>query len=240
MWHDLINNGISSHKSNNHRPSSAQELTNYLTTNNNKFEALVYCQRTGTPDIFKELLSTGILALRVTKHLISKQCKIFKNRLPNGTPRMYVRHQWIEGFKKANDFLKDQKLLAVPFDKGCGFCVMKQTTYSDKLNEIMSSSQFEPRNGESDDLTIRTEKLINSSLHQLMNQGKISGKIYQRLRTTGLQPARLYGLAKKHKIGTPLWPVQSIPGSSYENINNFLSPFFGKLPGANIETPEQL
>ena len=137
---------------------------------------------------------------------------------------------------KANDSLKDQKLLAVPFDKGCGFCVMKQTTYSDKLNEILSSSQFEPRNGESDDVTIRTEKLINSSLHQLMKQGTISEKIYHRLRTTGLQPARLYGLAKVHKNGTPLRPVLSIPGSNYENLDKFLSPFFGKLPGANIET----
>ena len=59
------------------------------------------------------------------------------------------------GVKKDNDFLKDQKLLAVPFDKGCGFSVMKQTTYSDKLNEILSSSQFEPRSGEIDDLTIK-------------------------------------------------------------------------------------
>ena len=58
--------------------------------------------------------------------------------------------------KKANAFLKDQKLLAVPFDKGFGFCVMKQTTYLDKLNKILSSSQFEPRYGESYDLTIKT------------------------------------------------------------------------------------
>ena len=91
----------------------------------------------------------------------------------------------VKGVKKANDFLKDQKLLAVAFDKGCGFCVMKQTTYSDKLNQILSSGQFEPRNGESDDLTIRTEKLINSSLHQLMKRGEISEKIYHRLRRTG-------------------------------------------------------
>ena len=140
------------------------------------------------------------------------------------------------GVKKANDFLKDQKLLAVPFDIGCGFGVMKQTTYSDKLNEFLSSSQFEPRNEESDDLTIGTEKLINSSLHQLMKQGKVSEKIYHRLRTTGSQPARLYGLAKVHRIATPVRLVLSIPGSSYENLNKFLSPFFGKLPGANIET----
>ena len=53
VWHDLINNSISSHKSIYYRPSSVQELTNYLTTNNNKFKALVHCQRTGTPDIFK-------------------------------------------------------------------------------------------------------------------------------------------------------------------------------------------
>ena len=93
------------------------------------------------------------------------------------------------GVKKTNNFLKDQKLLAVPFDKSCGIFVMKQTTYSDKLNEILSSSQFEPRKGESDDLTLRAEKLINSSLHQLLKQGKISEKIYHRLRTTGSQQA---------------------------------------------------
>ena len=41
-----------------------------------------------------------------------------QNRPENGTPGKYLRHQWIEGVKKANDFLKDQKLLAVPYDKG--------------------------------------------------------------------------------------------------------------------------
>ncbi|XP_075241736.1 uncharacterized protein LOC142336708 [Convolutriloba macropyga] len=90
------------------------------------------------------------------------------------------------------------------------------------------------RNRESDDLTIKTEKLINSSLHQLMKQEKISEKIYHRLRTTGSQPVRLYGLAKVHKNDTLLRPVLSILGSSYDT--KFLSPFFERLPGANIET----
>ena len=72
LWHDLINNSISNPKSKNYRPSSAQELTNNLTMNNNKFKAQVYCQQTGTHDFLKELLSTRILVLRVTKHLISK------------------------------------------------------------------------------------------------------------------------------------------------------------------------
>ena len=50
-----------------------------------------------------------------------------------------------------------------------------------------------------DELVIKNEKQINNSLQQLMKQGKISDKIYQRLRSTGSQPARLYGLAKVHK-----------------------------------------
>ena len=72
-----------------------------------------------------------------------------------------------------------------------------------------------------------------------MKQGKISDKIYQRLKSTGSQPAGLYGLAKVHKKDTPLQPVLSIPGSSYEKLNRFLTPFFQKLPGANIETNTQ-
>ena len=114
------------------------------------------------------------------------------------------------GVKKANDFLKDQKLLAVSFDNCCGF-IMKQLTYSDKLIFILSASEFEACDGESDDLTIRKEKLINSSFHQLMKQEKIYKTTYHRHRKTGSQPARFYGFAKVHKSGGPLRPVLSLP-----------------------------
>ena len=107
--------------------------------------------------------------------------------------------------------LKDQKLRAVPFDKGCGFYVMKQTTYLDELNEIVSASQFAARNGGNDDLTIKTEKLTNSSLHQKMKQKMTNKKIYHRLSTTGWQQA---SLTKVHKNGTPLRTVLSTSGSS--------------------------
>ena len=35
---------------------------------------------------------------------------------------------------------------------------MKETIYSDKLNDILSASQFEDCNGESNDLKIRADK----------------------------------------------------------------------------------
>ena len=54
--------------------------------------------------------------------------------------------------------------------------------------------------------------------------------------STGGQPARLYGLAKVHKAETPLRPVLSLPGSSYESLNEMLAEFFDNIDGANIET----
>ena len=39
--------------------------------------------------------------------------------------------------KKVNNFLRDQKLQAVPFYKGYGFCVTKQATIPDKQNESL-------------------------------------------------------------------------------------------------------
>ena len=143
------------------------------------------------------------------------------------------------GVKKVHDYLKANDLLAVPFDKGCGFCVMKKSTYREKLDEVLNSDQFQKIEVAKDEIVIKNEKQINNSLQNLMKQGKISDKIYQGLRSTGSQPARLYGLAKVHKKDTPLRPVLSIPGSSYENLNRFLTPFFQKLPGANIETNTQ-
>ena len=143
------------------------------------------------------------------------------------------------GVKKVHDYLKANDLLAVPFDKGCGICVMKKSTYMEKLDEVLNSDQFQKINGTKDDIVIKNEKQIYNSLQQLSKLGKFSEKIYQRLRSPGSQPARLFGLAKVHKNDTPLRPVLSIPGSSYENFKRFLTPFFQKLPGANIETITQ-
>ena len=56
------------------------------------------------------------------------------------------------------------------------------------------------------------------------------------MRSTGGQPARLYGLAKVHKENTPLKPVLSLPVSSYFNLDKVLAKLFEKNECANIET----
>ena len=83
---------------------------------------------------------------------------------------------------------------------------------------------------------MKKEKELNKELLDMRKKGKIPVKVYEALRSTGAQPARLYGLAKVHKKETPLRPVLSIPGSCYHKLNKFLTPFFQKIEGANIET----
>ena len=75
---------------------------------------------------------------------------------------------------------------------------MKETTFADKLNEIIAASRFEIHNGKSDDLTVKSEKVIKSSLRQLIKQEIISEKTSHRLKTTESHPARTFGHAKVH------------------------------------------
>ena len=72
MWHDVVNNTISSHRTNNYRPAGVEELTNYLKSKKQQILAIVYCRREGTPDLFSQLLGTGLLIIPATKRLLSK------------------------------------------------------------------------------------------------------------------------------------------------------------------------
>ena len=46
---------------------------------------------------------------------------------------------------------------------------------------------------------MKNEKELNKELLDMRKKGKIPVKVYEALRSTGAQPARLYGLAKVHK-----------------------------------------
>ena len=70
----------------------------------------------------------------------------------------------------------------------------------------------------------------------LLRQGKVSEQVYNNVESTGAQPARLYGLAKVHKKGTPLRPILSLPGSCYERLTKTLSGFFDNIAESQIET----
>ena len=125
----------------------------------------------------------------------------------------------------AKKYLKDNNLVAVPFDKGVGFCVMKEQKYKDKLNDILKLDQFKketnPRSN-SKDLILREEERVNGVLSQLKEDNKISEEMYTKLVSRGGQPPRLYGLAKVHKQTVPVRPVLSMPGTPYEKVGTWV------------------
>ena len=85
---------------------------------------------------------------------------------------------------------------------------------------------------------IKTEE--DKELLSMKKKDEISEALYTRLRSTGAQPARLYGLAKAQKQGTPLRPALSLPDSSYDNLKKTLANYFDETERAIIETNTQM
>ena len=141
-----------------------------------------------------------------------------------------------KGVEKARKYLKSNGLVAVMFDKDVGFCVMRKDIYENRLSDTLDSNQFSKSKGTSDAIVLKIERDINKELLAMRKKDEIRESLYTRMRSTGGQPARLYGLAKVHKLNTPLRPVLSLPGSSYYNLNKVLAKFFEKIEGENIET----
>ena len=104
--------------------------------------------------------------------------------------------------KLTREFLKKNELIAVPFDKGIGFCVMPVTSYQNKLMPILNLDQFEKvektRINAKNPIMKEEEKVIET-LKQLRKDNKISENLFNKLKPIGSQPPRLYGLAKVHK-----------------------------------------
>ena len=118
-------------------------------------------------------------------------------------------------------YLKKNNLVAVPFDKGVGICLMKREQYCEKMNDIIKLPQFkkvvnERKNARSP--VLKEEDRVMSKLKSLLDEDKIGQVLFDKMKPTGSQPARLYGLAKVHKNNTPMRPVLSMPGSAYYNV----------------------
>ena len=66
IWHDVLNNSIFSHRTNNYTPGPLDELLANLKSKRRQISGIVYCRRTGTPDIFEDLRKTEIIVIKTT------------------------------------------------------------------------------------------------------------------------------------------------------------------------------
>ena len=72
-------------------------------------------------------------------------------------------------------------------------------------------------------------------LSQLREVG-LKKALYEKLKPTGSQPPRLYGLAKVHKNNIPMRPVLSMPGSAYHQITKQVEERLSTVPECQINS----
>ena len=77
IWHDVINNSLTPHSSNNNNPCTVKELVVILKGIKKRVTAIVYCRRKFKgkllPDISERLAETGIRITEVKRHLILRR-----------------------------------------------------------------------------------------------------------------------------------------------------------------------
>ena len=139
-------------------------------------------------------------------------------------------------------FLKEHDLLAVPFDKDINICVMKASTYKEKLGAILQLEQFvkvtNTRKNEKE-LCFKEEERINEALQNLIETGVLNENLSNEMKSKGGQLPKLYGLAKIHKESVPARPVFSMPGSPYYKLAEKVTKWFSVIPESKINCSTQ-
>ena len=125
--------------------------------------------------------------------------------------KLAKRHSSDRALTKTVAYVKNNGLKAVPFDTGIGYCIMTEDDYLKRRERVFTTPQFvksnTPLSGTTrNPITIKIEKVKNR-LKELRRKGSIEEEFYNKVCSTGAQPARLYALAKVDKKDTPLRPV---------------------------------
>ena len=81
------------------------------------------------------------------------------------------------------------------------------------------------------DPTATQENRLSRKLKGLEKNGEITSGLYNRLRPTGSQPPRIYGLPKIHKPDVPLRPIVSCIGSPTYQLSKHITSLISPLAG---------
>ena len=73
IWHDIINNSLTTHRKNSNTKCSPEQLVNIVREFEPQIVGILYCRRVGTPFIFSTLRKLDILVVDVLKKFISKK-----------------------------------------------------------------------------------------------------------------------------------------------------------------------
>ena len=120
-------------------------------------------------------------------------------------------------------------VVILPADKGNSTVVMEKEEYSKKMMELLNTDTYEERDT---DPTNTLKVKINRILKTLETKGEITTQTYQRIRASGSQSPRIYGLPKIHKANTPLRPIVSCINSPTYKLSRFIAKILSPLVGS--------
>ena len=73
ICHDVVNNSLSRHRSNNNKPLTSSQLFAVLEKYQERIEAIVYCLREGTPDVYDPLKRSTLVTIHLVKDIVSRR-----------------------------------------------------------------------------------------------------------------------------------------------------------------------
>ena len=79
--------------------------------------------------------------------------------------------------EKTGKYFKDNGLLAVPFDKGVGNCIMRKQMNESKLESLFQSAQFMKKDASTDEVILKAVKELNKELLAMNKRDKISDQL---------------------------------------------------------------
>ena len=100
-----------------------------------------------------------------------------------------------KGIQKARKYLKSNELVAIPYENGVGFCVMRKDTYENK-SDTLDSNQFSKSKGTNDAIVLKIERDINKELLAMRKKDEINENLSTKMRSTGDNPPGFKGWRK--------------------------------------------
>ena len=89
IWTDVVNNSLSLHRSNNNKTLTLLQHFAVLEKYQERIEALVYCPREGTPDLYDKFNRSILVTNHIVKDIVSKR----KQKDPGLVKEYKVLHQ---------------------------------------------------------------------------------------------------------------------------------------------------
>ena len=73
IWHGVLNNSLSPHRSNNNQTLTPSQLIAVLEKYQERIDAIVYCPREGSADIYNQLKRSNLVIIHIKKDIVSRR-----------------------------------------------------------------------------------------------------------------------------------------------------------------------